>query len=223
MKPKTRHQIPAAAAAALLLAVSPAAADWVHFSDSIFDAQGEVFKHPRQLSRVIVLPTPAEADLVEVCIGYLNNVEKRDRGKVTAKVTMTDPDDNVEVVNLGGGVNNGAYGECRGVPPMPANTIVEFDFRFKKFAQLRDDDRLQVAAAVAIDGANPFARQPGPLSIEDQEAVAKLAEWVTPGRGVALRREANGWAIDWRVGSEVFVIEGFATIAAAVAAWCTLI
>lgn len=219
-----RTKLPFYAAALLLAVATPADAGWVHFGDSIFDAQGETVKHPQRLTKVIVLPTDATGGLVEVCIGYVNNVEKNDVGKVTGSVTITDPDDNVNRLELGGGVSGGTFGECKQVDALPAGTVLEFEFRFKKFKRMRDNDRFQIAAAVAIDGANPFARQAGALSIADQDGIQKMVDWVGSGRGAALRREASGWTIDWRVPGQAFELpRTFRTIAQAVAEWCKFI
>ena len=62
-----------AACGLLLIASQPASANWVHFSDSIFDALGQRVEHPSRLERIITLPTDAEGALVEGCIGYVNS------------------------------------------------------------------------------------------------------------------------------------------------------
>lgn len=144
------------AVCALAIATAPAQADWLHFSDSVFHADGAKKKHPKTLERTLVLPTEATG-AVRVCFKYGNNHAKKGKGKVAVDVEISRAaDEESQFVEFEEAIKDNVAEACQKVRELAAGDIVVFSFAFKNMPRVGAGNLAKAAVAVGVDGENPI-------------------------------------------------------------------
>jgi hypothetical protein len=165
----------------LALLMSPAArAGEVLFADVVWEA-AERQQHPAEIERTIIIREDTVGP-VEICLGYINNLDDGGRGSVSALVEISRGEDGseaIETVNLSGKVRKNGAGKCKTVEALGIGDSVTFPFVMSDFARMDEGDVAIVAGAVAIDGGDAGKRSAcsGGASAEDP-GTALLADTV---------------------------------------------
>jgi hypothetical protein len=183
----------------------------VLLADNVYQADKKQ-KHPRASERTIVIREDTEGP-VEVCLGYLNNLDKASKGKISAKVEVARVEETeegssvaVETVKLAAKVRKNKVARCKSIEGLEAGDSVTFPIRFKNFPRIRKDQIVTVVSGLTIGGGEPFRNTScsagggtsggggggGALSAADQSAIVKLASWPGGGRGIQLRLQTAG-------------------------------
>ncbi len=154
----TAQRIGAAAltVTAILAVAAPASADWLHFSESMFHAEGKKKKHPKTLERSLVLPTATEGK-TEVCYKYANNHNNGKKGKldVVVEISRAEAEEN-EMVEMAGSVKENESEGCERIAPLAEGDVVVFRFKFKNMPRVAEGNLVQTSAAIAVAGENPL-------------------------------------------------------------------
>ncbi len=211
------------------LAAPAAHADWIHTTDSYFEAETNNQPHPTSVVRRILTPTDVEEG-VSVCVIYENSMAQRSRGKVRTRITIERGGAILETLVINGRVRRNSFDRCKLTEALLAGDLVTFEFSFVNMPRMQKTstrtDFATIAGAVVAPGVElPEGPAPGPLSVQDQEALVALRAWIGTGRGIAVRFETNGVHIDYRLGAGQGggAIGPFRTIAAAATAFFNLL
>jgi hypothetical protein len=185
----------------------------VLLADNVYQADKKQ-KHPQASERTIVIREDTEGP-VEVCLGYLNNLDKASKGKISAKVEVARVEETeegssvaVETVKLAAKVRKNRVARCKSIEGLKTGDSVTFPVRFKNFPRMKKNQIVTVLGGLTIGGGEPFRNtscsagggtgdggrggRGGPLSAADQSAIVKLASWPGSGRGIQLRLQTAG-------------------------------
>lgn len=138
-------------AAGLLLTTLPALGGTLMIGDAYFETNKNEDKHPEEVATGVLIPGLLPSP--EVCIHYENNMKQGNRGKISVKVQILQPNGNVQTVKLSGKVKNNTLTVCKKAPKMKKGFGVTFDMEFEDFPRMRKGakrvDTVHVAGVVA--------------------------------------------------------------------------
>ena len=162
----TRFKSILLAALTFTLVAAPAAhAGWLHFANSVVQAQEEVEKHPEVLAQVIVVRD--EIARPHACVAYSNSVSKGGQGRVFTNLLVTFPDGSDETLGFITGVKKNVALNCKKLKgEVPPGTTFLFEHEFRNFPRLRNNDAgidfAEIASMVSTIG-EPVLGQEAPL------------------------------------------------------------
>ncbi len=141
----------------VLLIGSRTQAAVIHFVDDVYQNLTESnTKHPRKAWRSIIIMDDTDG-AVEVCIGYVNNFQKRDKGRIVGEVKISRGAE-TETLSISGNVRRNSFGACRSIAGLSVGDTVSFHVKFKGFSRHKPGTVANWAGAVAVGGGNPFLR-----------------------------------------------------------------
>ncbi len=172
-------------AAFALLATPAVRADWLHFADTLIQATEEVQKHPETALHDIIVRKAIEDPTV--CVGYTNNLAKKNKGRVVTDVLIMAADGTETTKRLIGNVKKNAALSCKALGfALNPGDVAFFFIDMRKFPRLRNSgtrlDYAEITAMISAIGA-PMLGQAAPLGFVPAKAAAPYGLLPQPASG----------------------------------------